>query len=55
MASAVVRLISPTPVAGTAMAARYWVLHVDLDQFLAAVEILRHPSSPPARCRRGRG
>src|SRR5206468_3854868 len=21
----------------------YWVLHVDLDQFLAAVEVLRHP------------
>ncbi|MCW2934672.1 MAG: polymerase, partial [Actinomycetia bacterium] len=20
-----------------------WVLHVDLDQFLAAVEVLRHP------------
>ena len=22
---------------------RYWVLHVDLDQFLAAVEVLRRP------------
>ena len=22
---------------------RYWVLHVDLDQFIAAVEVLRHP------------
>jgi nucleotidyltransferase/DNA polymerase involved in DNA repair len=21
----------------------YWVLHVDLDQFIAAVEVLRHP------------
>jgi DNA polymerase-4 len=27
----------------TEPAARPWVLHVDLDQFLAAVEILRHP------------
>ncbi len=25
------------------MAVPYWVLHVDLDQFLAAVEVLRHP------------
>ncbi len=25
------------------MAATYWVLHVDLDQFIAAVEILRRP------------
>ncbi|WP_043627917.1 DNA polymerase IV [Nonomuraea candida] len=25
------------------MAARDWILHVDLDQFIAAVELLRHP------------
>jgi DNA polymerase-4 len=24
--------------------ARDWILHVDLDQFLAAVEVLRHPA-----------
>jgi len=27
----------------TATVARSWVLHVDLDQFIAAVEVLRHP------------
>jgi nucleotidyltransferase/DNA polymerase involved in DNA repair len=29
--------------AGPEPAARPWVLHVDLDQFIAAVEVLRHP------------
>lgn len=28
---------------GSGPAARDWVLHVDLDQFIAAVELLRHP------------
>jgi DNA polymerase-4 len=27
----------------SAPATRPWVLHVDLDQFIAAVEVLRHP------------
>jgi DNA polymerase-4 len=25
------------------VAARWWLLHVDLDQFVAAVEVLRRP------------
>src|ERR1700751_2111212 len=29
--------------AGPEPATRPWVLHVDLDQFIAAVEVLRHP------------
>ena len=29
-----------------------WVLHVDLDQFIAAVEVLRHPARGPAGHRR---
>ena len=34
--------VTSTP-AGPEPAARPWVLHVDLDQFIAAVEVLRHP------------
>jgi nucleotidyltransferase/DNA polymerase involved in DNA repair len=29
--------------AGEGEASRHWVLHVDLDQFIAAVELLRRP------------
>ncbi|WP_205315560.1 DNA polymerase IV [Nonomuraea lactucae] len=32
-----------TTPAGAAVSARDWILHVDLDQFIAAVELLRHP------------
>ncbi len=35
-----IRGVSPFPQTG---AVSRWVLHVDLDQFLAAVEVLRHP------------
>jgi nucleotidyltransferase/DNA polymerase involved in DNA repair len=34
--------VTSTP-GGPEPAARPWVLHVDLDQFIAAVEVLRHP------------
>ncbi|MFC6695625.1 DNA polymerase IV [Nocardioides daphniae] len=33
----------PAPQPGDPAAARQWVLHVDMDQFIAAVEILRRP------------